>query len=141
LPIVAESLSHALMSGFLLAPRHQFSEQLHSAEAAAPPASIQLVRDRIAERLSGPIPLTELAAETGLGVRTIQRGFVEYFGVTPSEYIRNARLRRVHAELLASPATTLVAEVASRWGFGHLGRFSAHYRRMFGIFPSETLRR
>jgi transcriptional regulator GlxA family with amidase domain len=30
--------------------------------------------------------------------------------------------------------------VAVRWGFFHLGSFSADYRRMFGEGPSETQR-
>ncbi len=140
-PAVAEPLSHSLMSGFLLAARHQFSGQLHSEADAATPASIKLVRDRIEDRLGEPILLSDIAAGTGLSVRTIQRGFIEHLGVTPSEYIRAARLRHAHLELLAGdPSTTLVAEVAMRWGFGHLGRFAAHYKRMFGVSPSETLR-
>ncbi|MFP5477787.1 MAG: helix-turn-helix domain-containing protein, partial [Gammaproteobacteria bacterium] len=37
--------------------------------------------------------------------------------------------------------STHVAGVALRWGFGHLGRFSADYRARFGEYPSETVRR
>ncbi|MCI1025923.1 helix-turn-helix domain-containing protein, partial [Pseudomonas putida] len=34
-----------------------------------------------------------------------------------------------------------VAEVAMRWSFWHLGRFSESYRQLFKEFPSETLKR
>jgi AraC family transcriptional regulator, ethanolamine operon transcriptional activator len=34
-----------------------------------------------------------------------------------------------------------VMSVAHRWGFKHLGRFSATYRRTYGELPSDTLRR
>jgi AraC-like DNA-binding protein len=34
-----------------------------------------------------------------------------------------------------------VTRTALAFGFAHLGRFSASYRRMFGETPSETLRR
>ncbi|WP_264933621.1 helix-turn-helix domain-containing protein [Streptomyces sp. A012304] len=54
-------------------------------------------------------------------------------------YLRNVRLGRVHAELLTG--ATGVTEVAGRWGFTHLSRFSAAYRRRFGAAPSETLAR
>ena len=33
-----------------------------------------------------------------------------------------------------------VQEVASQWGFFHMGRFSQEYRAMFGQSPSQTLR-
>lgn len=46
----------------------------------------------------------------------------------------------MHAELLAGAGKS-VAEVATRWGFGNLGRFAADYRRMFGTAPSEDLHR
>ena len=38
-------------------------------------------------------------------------------------------------------ADTTVKEVATRWGFSHLGRFSRDYQRRFGEAPSETLSR
>ncbi|WP_294014024.1 helix-turn-helix transcriptional regulator [Streptomyces sp.] len=57
-------------------------------------------------------------------------------GVTPLTYLRNVRLDRVHADLLTG--ATGVTEAAGRWGFSHLNRFSAAYRRRFGAAPSQT---
>lgn len=34
-----------------------------------------------------------------------------------------------------------MTQVAYRWGFNHLSRFAADYRRLFGEVPSQTLRR
>lgn len=57
-------------------------------------------------------------------------------------YLRRLRLEKVHEELSAAePDLASVTEVATRWGFVHLGRFAAAYYRAFGEFPSETLRR
>jgi transcriptional regulator GlxA family with amidase domain len=56
-------------------------------------------------------------------------------------YLREVRLNRVHAELLsADPGSVSVSQVAARWGFLYLGRFTAAYREKFGQRPSETLR-
>jgi transcriptional regulator GlxA family with amidase domain len=34
---------------------------------------------------------------------------------------------------------TSVTEVATRWGFSHLGRFSQIYKEKYGQSPSKTL--
>jgi AraC-like DNA-binding protein len=39
------------------------------------------------------------------------------------------------------PNGARVAEVAKRYGFDGLGRFSGNYRELFGESPSSTLRR
>jgi transcriptional regulator GlxA family with amidase domain len=51
------------------------------------------------------------------------------------------RLQLVRDELLRSDAEVNVTTMALRYGFSHLGRFSAYYRATFGEMPSETLRR
>jgi len=33
-----------------------------------------------------------------------------------------------------------IVDVASRWGFWHMGQLAADYRKHFGELPSETLR-
>ncbi len=33
-----------------------------------------------------------------------------------------------------------MTDIATKWGFGHLGRFAAAYRARFGESPSHTLR-
>jgi len=57
-------------------------------------------------------------------------------------YLRDLRLRGVHQELKdATPGTRTVEGIAYSWGFLHMGRFAASYRRTFGEVPSQTLRR
>jgi AraC-like DNA-binding protein len=61
--------------------------------------------------------------------------------MSPMAYLRHVRLARAHEELRRSdPGQVTVAEVAYRWGFGHLGRFSASYQAQYGVSPSQTLR-
>ncbi|GAA0615147.1 AraC family transcriptional regulator [Sporichthya brevicatena] len=95
------------------------------------------------ENLSWAIGLPDIAKALDVSVRSVQKAFHDDLGTTPMNYLRDRRLERVRAELAdAVPSDGVtVTEVAERWGFGHLGNFSAIYRKRFGESPSETLRR
>lgn len=89
-----------------------------------------------------PIAVTELADVAGLSVRSVQESFARVFGVSPLTYLRELRLDRVRHDLLDADAQSdTVGEVAKRWGFAHLGRFSAAYVERFGEYPKQTIRR
>jgi transcriptional regulator GlxA family with amidase domain len=71
----------------------------------------------------------------------LQESFRRHVGVPPLTYLRRLRLEGVHAELSrAGPGQVSVSEVATRWGFTHLGRFAGAYRQRYGVTPSQTLR-
>ena len=77
---------------------------------------------------------------TGVGVRTLQRCFREYFNLTITDYLKTARLDAAHRDLaVAHPGRDSVTEIALRHGFTHLGRFSVAYRACFRVSPSQTL--
>ncbi|WIB63784.1 AraC family transcriptional regulator [Curtobacterium sp. MCBD17_040] len=104
-------------------------------------AHIRRAVEYVHENAHLPITSTDLAQEANLSLRALQQAFQRQFDVTPNTYIREVRLDRVHAELRErSATTTTIAEVANRWGFLHLGRFSAAYAARFGEYPKETLR-
>ena len=73
--------------------------------------------------------------------RTLIKHFRDFKGTSPMRYLRSARYERVRAALRRAEPEESVTDVASQWGFTHLGRFSVEYRRRFGESPSETLRR
>jgi transcriptional regulator GlxA family with amidase domain len=69
-------------------------------------------------------------------------GFRRFAETTPMSYLREVRLRQVHAELLAAdPNAVSVTDIATRWQFMHAGRFAIQYRERFGEKPSATLHR
>lgn len=92
--------------------------------------------------LAEPITMECIARNVHMSIRSVQQGFRDELGVSPMTYIRDRRLERVHAELadaLPSDGVT-VTDVATRWGFNHLGSFAVEYRKRWGATPSETLR-
>ncbi|WIE66474.1 helix-turn-helix transcriptional regulator [Curtobacterium sp. MCLR17_036] len=89
-----------------------------------------------------PMSTTDVAEYVGLSVRGLQQAFQRQVGTAPNAMLRGIRLDRVREELRRSSASeTTVAAIAVRWGFAHLGRFSAAYASRFGEYPRETLQR
>ena len=102
---------------------------------------VRLAIDYIEANLGAAIGLPGLVAAAGVPGRTLQQHFREFEGTSPMGYLRTARYERVREALRRAEPEESVTEIAGRWGFGHLGRFSVEYRRRFGEPPSQTLRR
>ncbi|MBE9015319.1 AraC family transcriptional regulator [Chroococcidiopsis sp. CCALA 051] len=100
-------------------------------------ARIYEARDILRRRLENPPSSLELATAVGLSDRTLQRGFQSLFGTTVVGYLAEQRL--LQAEQLLRERSMTVTEVAHRFGYGHLGRFAAAFKRKFGITPSQCL--
>ncbi len=85
--------------------------------------------------------LNQLCHENNINKRTLQRAFLDRYGVSPKDYVQALRLNEVHKILLSSDsATTRISDVASSFGFWHMSQFATDYRRHFGELPSETLK-
>lgn len=96
----------------------------------------------LATDLSSPMSLLEAAEQAEVTPRTFSRIIQQRHSVGPMQFRRRRRLEAAFRDLLAGePAETSVTEVALRYGFNHLGRFSKQYARTFGESPSETLYR
>ncbi len=104
------------------------------------PRYVRRAVDFMAAHLSEPLTASEIVAASGASMRTLYGGFAQRIGVPPMEWLRQRRLDAARRELTAGrPDETSVTEVATRFGFLHLGRFAAQYRERFGESPSETL--
>ena len=97
-------------------------------------------RDYIEMNFPMPVHMEELCKHTGVGIRTVQRCFREYFDHSITDYLKTVRLDAAYRELTAGDSReTNVTQVALGNGFTHLGRFSVAYRTRFGESPRETL--
>ena len=140
-PMVGERLAESLIRGLLVAVDHPYREALARPDTSYHPRPLRRAVDAMRADPARPFSVVELAQLAGVSVRALQAIFHRHTGLTPIAYLRELRLARVHDELRrADPAETTVAQVAHRWGFGHLGRFAAAYRAKYGAPPSATLR-
>jgi len=88
-----------------------------------------------------PATVAALCVALAVPLRTLEDAFHRCLGVAPRTYLFAMRLNRVRRRLANPGDGASVTDAATRFGFFHLGRFAAQYRRLFGERPSETLAR
>jgi len=96
-------------------------------------------REILLSRLENPPSLLELAAMSGVSVRTLKRGFRELFGTTVFGYLTSKRME--YAQKLLRQGNITVAEVANLVGYSNPGHFAAAFKRRFFMTPSQCLSR
>ena len=100
---------------------------------------VEEARRYMEEHRGRMVTLAELCRVTASSERALQVAFREVTDVSPTTYLRMRALHGARSDLFASRSDATVTEVATSWGFWHLGRFAGSYRRLFGEAPSETL--
>lgn len=119
---------------------HNYSEVVLPRRNAVLPRHVHRVQEYLRAHAHEPVNAAQLAEVAGCSLRGLYAGFQEFCGQSPMQYLRELRLERVRCDLLSGGPAISVSGVALRWGFAHLGRFSAEYKARFGEHPSETLR-
>ena len=141
----------------LLETRRRLRQQLEREPLPSVPASVEPMDDgaptpiesahlRFNERLQQVLDrhlsdpqfgVAELAQALHVDRATLFRRIKSSHQVTPSELLREHRLRRAEALLRARRGS--VSEVAYAVGFDNLSHFSQAFRKRFGVAPSSLL--
>jgi AraC-like DNA-binding protein len=144
LPLVGAaraSLDEFLLTMLLHQHPHTYSDEI-AKPAPVPIAGLVRRAERLmVDKAVESITVSDVASELGVSLRSLQAGFRRWRDTTPNVFLRQIRLQRVRDELRLSGGEANVTALALRYGFSHLGRFSAYYRSAFGETPSATLRR
>jgi transcriptional regulator GlxA family with amidase domain len=124
-------------------PRDQrgHNEEMAAQTPLPVPGLIRRAERYILENAGAPIAVSDVAAELGVSLRSLQAGFRQWRSSTPNLFLRRVRLQLARDELRRLGTQTTVQAVAIRHGFSNLGRFSAYYQAAFGEAPSATLHR
>jgi len=112
-----------------------------SPKLAALPRGVRRACDAMRTEPGRDLSVAKLAVIAGSPARTLQRQFRSFLGKSPLDVLRDIRFEAARQELLRAPGNATVATIATRCGFGHLGRFAAQYRQRYNESPSATLRR
>lgn len=100
---------------------------------------VDRVKRYVDEHLEGPVTMEALCQLTHVSRRTLQYSFTSILGISPLQFLRLTRLNRVRRALRAASPSQSVTEIATYWGFWHLGQFAHDYKQQFGECPSHTL--
>jgi AraC-like DNA-binding protein len=117
------------------------AEKLIEPRLPAPDPAVDLICGIIARARSadGPRQAKALAREAGLSLRTLQRLFHEYAGVSPKWVIRRYRLQDA-AQWLAQGKKLQLAGLAAELGYFDQAHLARDFTRLFGCSPAEYRR-
>ncbi|WP_051355450.1 helix-turn-helix domain-containing protein [Mesorhizobium erdmanii] len=104
-------------------------------------AQVRRAEEWIDAHLTDAIGIDEVAAATGVGVRSLQQYFKRVHDCSPYEFLIRRRLEAARQKLLVATPETTVTAIATDLGFFELGRFAERYRHRFAETPSTTLAR
>jgi AraC-like DNA-binding protein len=141
-PSAGHHFEKFLLHTLLDSQPHDYSPILGVSDAASSPAALRRAQIYCERHADERISLRDIAAAARVSVRTLQHDFRHHLQTTPLAYLRQVRLAHAHADLVRNARTgaqTTVTEVATRWGFTHLGRFAGLYKETYGGSPSSTL--
>lgn len=127
-----------LLMEFLRHQPHDMSDFIDRCDRTAPPPHLRRAMEFMRANLSRPLTICDMAEAANVSVRTLQIAWKATYGISPIQALARERLRCIRADLRRGEAS--VADTALKWGYSHLGRLSAAYRREFGEYPSQTLR-
>ena len=113
----------------------------HSLSLSRRIAAVRVCEAYMIEHMDAAVTLVDLSTISGLRLRSLINAFRAITGFSPMAYFKRQRLSGVRQALQRSDKNrTRVIDVATSWGFWHMGHFTADYREMFGEVPSQTLR-
>lgn len=138
---ISRDIERALIKGLILAQPSNYSDELTGLSQIRCPEYLLRAKQFIQEHVSGEVNLDDLSLAAGVSRFKLYEAFKKYLGVSPTLYVKRFRLERVRQALLEGEGHANITAVAMRWGFTHLGRFSADYKKLFLEVPSKTVER
>lgn len=139
-PLIRHEMGDSIFAILIDKFSHSFSDDVRSEYALVLPRHVSKAYKYIKANAQETISNELLAQVAGVSTRTLYVGFNKFLGMSPQNYLRSYRLERVNDELKQAPSNTRINEIAHKWGFTHMGRFSRDFKARFGVAPSEIIR-
>jgi AraC-like DNA-binding protein len=139
--LITAELEDDLVTALLLAMNETQRGTDEATLVNASKCQLGLAEDYLLDNLTNPVTRTKLADVAGASIRSLSRAFVKRHGIGPMRFLRERRLEAARMELInARPENTKVSDIALRYGFSELGKFSLLYKSVYKEKPSDTLK-
>lgn len=140
-PRIQGNYASLLMELLLYKHAHNYRDMLEQSRNDISPWHVRRARDIIESRTSDLLSIEEIAREVGVSTRCLQKGFRDFLGMSPGEYMRKVRLAIVHEALRQADSRRTVTDIMLEHNVVNFGRFAQYYKQAYGCKPSDTLRR
>jgi len=102
------------------------------------PDSVSRAVRIFADHLATPLTIRDVATKLDLSPRQLERRFAQTTGMGPAEYYRDMRLTHARRMVLQSPDS--ISCIARSVGYASSSSLTHHYRKQFGLTPSQHRR-
>lgn len=140
LSLLAEDYENFIIKTLLLSQENNYSEQLRQLSNQRQPTYIQKVHKFIITHACEEISVDTLQKLAGVSKSKLYEEFQAYYGTSPLAYLKKYRLQQIYKSLCTPELgkRISISQLAFKWGFNHLSRFSQDYHEEFGEKPSDT---
>lgn len=139
--LFSQNIELALVRGLILAQQSNYSDEIQESLIGRLPSYLVRARDFIHTHAREDFRLEHIEKVAGVSRFKLFDGFRKHMGMSPMAYLKKYRLAEVRKQILKGGHGSSISGLATEWGFGHLGRFSSEYRKLFNETPSATMHR
>lgn len=135
--VFAESISVALVT-YLQSHYSAIKPIVRASEQGLPSFKLRMLHDYIHDDIGSDHSVEELAEKVGLSPSHFCRSFKQATGISPYQYVLQARVDRAKSMLAAG--VNSVSEIALVLGFSSQSHFSDVFRKQVGMSPTTYIK-
>lgn len=99
---------------------------------------LKLVKELQHENYFSVMTLSDLEQFLDLSTRNLQLFFKKHFNITPTQFLREQKLKYAKQLLIKSKGELSITQIALETGFFNFTQFTKYYIEYHGVLPSET---
>jgi len=116
-------------------PRENISDPSHNLRYTNNNLVCNKVIKIMEENIETPLKMKEIALKVNISLRSIERYFLEYFGVSPIKYYLSLRIQNARNLLFYDEFK--ISDIANMCGFNYNSMFINTFKRFYNKTPSE----